>query len=231
MFLTPTIASGPPVDPRPVPGGYGGDDCRGRSDLGQVPSDRLDLCWSTAGGDLLGAGAGRCGTGAARCSDGARAPLLAAALQSLLPGSAPRIGRREVAGFGAAVAILAVVALLLPGSLGTTANVPNGRNLTLDRLHTYTVIFNDSVLGGWLLRAHPGLDPVIDGRFEAFTLAHFEGFIATSQVRAGWEGFLHTTDSNYALVEDQSSLAAALEERPHWRSLGTDDAYLLLAAP
>ena len=159
------------------------------------------------------------------------APLLAAALQSLLPGSAPRIGRREVAGFGAAVAILAVVALLLPGSLGTTANVPNGRNLTLDRLHTYTVIFNDSVLGGWLLRAHPSLDPVIDGRFEAFTLAHFEGFIATSQVRAGWEGFLHTTDSNYALVEDQSSLAAALEERPHWRSLGTDDAYLLLAAP
>ena len=160
------------------------------------------------------------------------APLLAAALQSLLPGSAPRIGRREIAGLGAAaVAILAVVALLLPGSVGTPANVPNGLNLTLDRLPAHTVIFNASALGGWLLWAHPSLEPVIDGRSEAFTVAHFEGYIATSQVRAGWERFLQTTDSNYALVEDQSPLATALDERLHWRSLGTDDGYVLLAAP
>ena len=69
------------------------------------------------------------------------------------------------------------------------------------------------------------------GRSEAFTVAHFEGYIATSQVRAGWERFLQTTDSNYALVEDQSPLATALDERLHWRSLGTDDGYVLLAAP
>jgi len=131
----------------------------------------------------------------------------------------------------AAVAILAVVALLLPGSVGTPANVPNGLNLTLDRLPAHTVIFNASALGGWLLWAHPSLEPVIDGRSEAFTVAHFEGYIATSQVRAGWERFLQTTDSNYALVEDQSPLATALDERLHWRSLGTDDGYVLLAAP
>lgn len=140
----------------------------------------------------------------------------------------------KVAGLGAAaVAILAVVALLLPGSVGTPANVPNGPNgpnLTLDRLPAHTVILNDSVLGGWLLWAHPSLEPVIDGRFEAFTVAHFEGYIATSQVRAGWERFLQTTDSNYALVEDPSPLATALDERLHWRSLGTDDGYVLLAA-
>jgi hypothetical protein len=65
-------------------------------------------------------------------------------------------------------------------------------------------------------------------RSEAFAVVHFEGYIATSQVRAGLERFLQTTDSNCALVEDQSPLATALDEWLHWRSLGTDDGHVLL---
>jgi len=160
------------------------------------------------------------------------APLLAAALQSLLPGHAPRISRREVAALGGGAAVcLAVVTLLLPGSTGTPANVPNALNATLDRLPPHTVIFNDSALGGWLLWRHPTLEPVIDGRAEAFPKAQFEGYIKTSQVSTGWEKFLATTNSTYALVEDHSPVATALDERLHWRSLGQDDGYVLLQAP
>jgi hypothetical protein len=39
------------------------------------------------------------------------------------------------------------------------------------------------------------------------------------------------TGSTYALVEEKSLLATALDERLHWRSLGKDDGYVLLAAP
>ena len=75
------------------------------------------------------------------------APLMAAALQSLLPDRAPALSRREVATLGGGVlACLATVALLLPGSTGTPANVPNALNASLDRLPPHTAIFNDSAL-------------------------------------------------------------------------------------
>jgi hypothetical protein len=101
----------------------------------------------------------------------------------------------------------------------------------LDAIPAHTVIFNDSVLGGWLLWRHPTLEPVIDGRAEAFPKAQFEGYIQTSQVRGGWQRFLQTTSSRYALVEDHSPLATALGERLHWRLVGRDARYVLLAAP
>lgn len=160
------------------------------------------------------------------------APLMAAALQSLLPEHAPKISRSEIAALAVAVLMsLAVVPLLLPGSAGTPANVPNALNTPLDRLPPRTVIFNEFTLGGWLLWRHPTLEPVIDGRAEAFPRAQFQGYIRTSQVAAGWEGFLESTSSRHALVKVDSPLATALQERLHWRSLGEADGYVLLADP
>jgi hypothetical protein len=160
------------------------------------------------------------------------APLFAAAIQVLLGNPGPRMTRLEVAALaGGVVASLAAVTILLPGAVGTPANVPNGLNASLDRLPAHTVIFNDAVLGGWLLWRHPTLEPVIDGRAEAFPKAQFQGYIKTAQVYAGWEGFLKTSGSSYALVEEHSPLATALEERLRWRYLGRDDGYVLMAAP
>lgn len=160
------------------------------------------------------------------------APLLAAALQSLLPEHPPAVGRRELAALGAGVvACLVVVAILLPGSTGTPANVPNALNASLDRLPPHTVIFNDFLLGGWLLWRHPNLEPVLDGRAEAFPKSQFEGYIKTSQAGAGWQDFLEKTSATFALVKEGSPLATALDERLHWRSLGRDDGYVLLTAP
>jgi hypothetical protein len=56
------------------------------------------------------------------------------------------------------------------------------------------------------------------------------GYITTTQASKGWERFLETTQAKYALVKESSPLATALEQRLHWRSLGTDDGYVLLAA-
>lgn len=121
--------------------------------------------------------------------------------------------------------------LLLPGTMGTPANVPNALDSSLDLLPPHTVIFNDFTLGGWLLWRHPTLEPVIDGRAEAFPKSQYEGYLNTSQVGTGWEKFLDTTNSRYPLVKERSPPAAALEERLRWRVLGRDDGYVLLAAP
>ena len=159
------------------------------------------------------------------------APLLAAALHSLLPRHTPRITQPEVAALaGGVVACMVAVTLVLPGSTGTPANVPNGLNVALDRLPPHTVIFNDYALGGWLLWRHPTLEPVIDGRAVPFPKAQFDGYLKTFQVGAGWETFLATTSSTYALVAEDSPLATALDERLRWRSLGRDDGYVLLHA-
>jgi hypothetical protein len=160
------------------------------------------------------------------------APLLAAALQSLMPDLASRLSRREIAALaGGVMACLVAVALLLPGSVAKPANVPNALNASLDRLPSHTVIFNDFALGGWLLWRHPKLEPVIDGRAEAFPKAWFEAYIKTSEVSSGWSRFLQTSNSTHALVKEHSPLATALDERLHWRSLGRDEGYVLLEAP
>jgi len=190
------------------------------------------VAWSNIGLLLLATGWALLSARTVTLGAAMTAPLMAGALQSLLHQRAPGISRLEVGALGGSVvACLAAFAVLLPGSLGTPANVPNGLNASLDRLPPHTVIFNDSVLGGWLLWRHPTLEPVIDGRAEAFPKAQFEGYIKTSQVGTGWERFLESTNSTYALVEEHSPLATALDERLHWRSLGRDNGYVLLAAP
>lgn len=192
------------------------------------------VAWTQVGLLLVAAGWALLSARTVTLAAAMTAPLMAAALQSLLPEPTPRISRREVGALGAGgVVALAVVALLLPASpsTGTPAKVPNALNAALDRLPPHAVIFNDSELGGWLLWRHPSLEPVIDGRTEAFPKPHFEGYVKTSQVRTGWERFLVTTGSTHALVKEGSPLATALDQRLHWRSLGTDDGYVLLSAP
>ena len=97
------------------------------------------------------------------------APLLAAAVQSPMADHAPRIGpKRARRAWRGGRCCYDGGDLPPAGSVGAPANVPNGLNASLDRLPPHTVIFNDSVLGGWLLWRHPTLEPVIDGRAEAF---------------------------------------------------------------
>jgi len=154
------------------------------------------VAWSNIGLLLLATGWALLSARTVTLGAAMTAPLMAGALQSLLHQRAPGISRLEVGALGGSVvACLAAFAVLLPGSLGTPANVPNGLNASLDRLPPHTVIFNDSVLGGWLLWRHPTLEPVIDGRAEAFPKAQFEGYIKTSQVGTGWERFLESTNS------------------------------------
>ena len=78
---------------------------------------------------------------------------------------------------------------------------------------------------------HPNLEPVLDGRAEAFPKSQFEGYIKTSQAGAGWQDFLEKTSPTFALVKEGSPLATALDERLQWRSLGRDDGYVLLTTP
>ena len=68
-------------------------------------------------------------------------------------GGAPAIGRREVAGLaGGVLACLATAALLLPGSKGTPANVPNALATALDERLQWQALGRDA---GYVLLAAP----------------------------------------------------------------------------
>ena len=84
---------------------------------------------------------------------------------------------------------------------------------------------------GWLLWAEPHLAPAIDIRTEIYSHAHLAAYVRTMAVEPGWQDFIKSTRSRYALVETESSIATALRERLGWHPLGTDSGYILLEAP
>jgi hypothetical protein len=101
-------------------------------------------------------------------------------------------------------------------------------NTALESLPAHTVIWNDFSLGGWLDYRHPNLEVVADGRAEAFGAPQLEKYGEVSRTEPGWDETIRAVGAHVALVESDSPLAAALQDRLSWRPLGEDDGYVLL---
>ena len=160
------------------------------------------------------------------------APLFAQALQHYLGASVRPATRREVLGWHALVLAAAIVAIPLSGAIAQTpVGVPEGLRPQLSAIPAGTVVLCEDDKTGWLLWAEPQLAPAIDIRTEIYSHAHLSAYVRTMAVRPGWQGFIKSTRSTYALVAMKSPIATALSERLGWRPLGTDSGYVLLAAP
>jgi hypothetical protein len=141
------------------------------------------------------------------------------------------VSRAEVLAIGATAVLcllVAAVAAALVPALRAPANVPTALDSALDRLPAHTVVWNDFSLGGWLEWRHPALQPVVDGRAEAFGAEHLDLYGRVSSTRPGWTDTFDRLDIRVALVSTDSPLAAKLSVRPGWRIVGTDDGYVLL---
>lgn len=160
------------------------------------------------------------------------APLFAGSLQDLLSGARGRVRRPETASLGVAGLVCAVVLALGAASTSSVpGSVPLKLDAQLDSLPSQTVILNSYVVGGWLLWRHPSLAPVIDGRTEAFPLSYLDDYGRAVDVANGWQGFVKTTGARWALLNAGSPLATALIERLGWKSVGSDQGYVLLEDP
>ena len=160
------------------------------------------------------------------------APLFAGGLQDLLPGTRVAVRRPEVSSLGVVgLVCMIILALAAPSTSSVPGSVPLKFDAQLDSLAPGTVILNSYVLGGWLLLRHPGLDPVVDGRTEAYPLSYLADYGRTAQVANGWQGFVSSTGARWAMLEAGSPLATALIERQSWKPVGTDDGYVLIHQP
>lgn len=162
-------------------------------------------------------------------------PLLAAGLQSLIPVSeetpGPGSTRRERLGLaGAAAALLAVVALVVPQTADEPGRVPLALDGALDRLPAGTTVLNDFTLGGWLAWRHPQLNRYVDGLADAYPVAHLRDTATVFSVEPGWSGLVARSGASVALLEDGSMLARRLEAQG-WAEGGADRGWVLLEQP
>lgn len=156
------------------------------------------------------------------------APLLAEALQALLP---RRPGSLRVEAVAVAIGVLAGLGVAA-GTLPTIARTPGDSPTALTPLlaRQQGVVFNDLGQGGWLYWAHPQLAPVFDTRWEVFGRQASEAYRATLEARPGWQEHFDATGAHSALLDREAPLVEALQSRG-WLAQGADSGYVLLTRP
>lgn len=157
------------------------------------------------------------------------APLVAAALQQLLPRSTPATRSEGVAVVAMALAGCLALAVVAPAR-GETLVAPRWLEARLDELPAGTRVLNDWDIGAWFLWRHPDLSLVSHGYGEVFTEGELERNAGIMRVQPGWRAAVARLDVDYALVRPGTSLAYALDGEG-WAEVEGDDDFLLLTPP
>jgi hypothetical protein len=168
-------------------------------------------------------------------------PLVASALQTVIasssaaPSSPPSPvtvpSRREWWGLASgALALLVVVALVVPHTAARPGKVPLALDGRLDRLPSGTTVLNDFTLGGWLAWRHPDLNRWVDGLADAYPVHHLSDTATITFVEPGWQRVVARSGASVALLEEGSPLAKALQA-DGWTPDGTDRGWVLLDKP
>ena len=160
--------------------------------------------------------------------------LAARALNGVVPVGADRQLEKgkEVAVVGLGVALVCLVgAWTSRVDVSQPADVPFAFNSILDALPADAVVFNEYELGGWLLWEHPSLDPVIDGRADVYTVAHFDEIAGAYDLLPGWEATVRDSGASAAVLKEGTSLPEALARYLGWRRVSSDEGYVLLMPP
>lgn len=160
------------------------------------------------------------------------APLLAAALQSLLPEKPATLRPKELLTVSTAcVAIMVGFAAAGPFRAPDRPPLTTEISRAIDALPAGTVVFNTYELGGWLEWRHRNMVPVIDGMTDAYRVDHMFDYLAAVRMERGWYKFLEQAGAKYALLESDDPLALRLIEDRGWIKVSGSQNHLLLTAP
>jgi hypothetical protein len=158
--------------------------------------------------------------------------LIARAGQERLPRAMTRLRRGETLRIvGAAVASLIVLALLVPQTSARPPAEPAWLDADLSALAPGTVVVSDWGFGGYLMWRFPGLNLMMHGYGDTFTLAELQrnGDILT--VAPGWDSKLRATHAAIAVLPPSYRLAYALEHFEGWRVVDRSSSLEMLTAP
>jgi hypothetical protein len=157
------------------------------------------------------------------------APLLAQEIQLYRARPVVTPTRRSRSAWAAL--ILAALLAAAPLSAARAQNpvaVPQRLRPQLSAISSGTVVLAQGDISGWLFWADPSVKPVLDPRIEIYPPAHVRAFVSAMAAGPGWREFVNRTGARYALVLEDSPIAAALVERAGWSQIGKDAGYVLL---
>lgn len=155
-------------------------------------------------------------------------PLLAEAVERLVPFAREAASRRELVALGVSALVgLVGTAALATGAPARPAGFPTALAAPLDGLARGTVVCNDYDAGGWLWWAHPGLVPVIDGRTELYDARDVEDYARFAAGDPGTTALVARRGCTVALVRTGSPAARTLTDAG-WSPTGRADGWVLL---
>jgi hypothetical protein len=160
------------------------------------------------------------------------APLAARALDRVIGRPRPARGREPAvvaAMVAACVAVGAVAAFSGPrGPVG----VPSGMSVALRSLPAGSVVYNDDLLGGWLLWSFPELEPTADTRAELYGPEQARSYLRDLRAEDGWQDSVITRHRPAAaLLRADTPLATALADQSGWTVVRRERGYVLLEPP
>jgi hypothetical protein len=93
------------------------------------------------------------------------------------------------------------------------------------------VVWNVDALGGWLLYAHPNVEPTMDTRAEVYGPDYLGKYVRAISGYPGWQETVGATGAKYATVSAGGALADGLQRQLGWTVVAAEKPYVLLKAP
>lgn len=162
------------------------------------------------------------------------APLFVRAFTDVMtpPTGTERPGRAEVmtvAGVAAACAV--ALAFVVPHTAQRPAAVPVVFSSSLADLPSESAVLVEDHIGSWIEWRFPELNPVVDGMFDAYPVAHLRQFMAFRSLNPGWQEFVKNSHASVAVLVDGSPLSAAMQAQLGWRVVKRTEGWVYMAAP
>jgi hypothetical protein len=92
-------------------------------------------------------------------------------------------------------------------------------------------VLNEYDLGGWLLFMAPTARPAIDGRTEIYPLDYVSDYLSALRMSGDWKKTIEPLHANAALFRRSTPIVNGLREELGWRSVYTDDTWVVLVPP
>ena len=159
-------------------------------------------------------------------------PLIAAhALPRSGQGTTTSPGRRELGLVSGAVALgLTVLAVIAPVTSGAPAQ-PSWVDPALSSLPVGTPVLSDWAYAGYLMWKYPGLDMVMHGYGDTYTVPELERNQAMLTLGLGWDSDVRATQARVAVLRPTYRLAYQLEHQEGWQVVHRSPTLEMLVAP
>jgi hypothetical protein len=156
------------------------------------------------------------------------APVAAQAVERALGRARPQVGRDRTVVARAVTASLVMSALAAAVGPTEPTGVPSRMTTALNSLAPGSLVFNDDVLGGWLMWAFPRLHHTADTRVELYGRVRALEYLKAMRGGKGGVEMVNRQAPAAVLIKEGSGLATALQNDRGWKVAVGDGSYVLL---